>query len=221
MYYNNDPIFKKLYPYNNLPNAEHLCYNILTYLLDLPKEGYSPTDEGARADLARLLWYDTPDALSRTTHALPTPTQKLSMIYNPDVPNPSNTKAPQGYRLFLQQRVIEAQLDQKTELRIFPSYTDPTNDYFTKQGIQFQILCGMSINPLQGGMSRAYNIALCILRALNGVDIGCSTGVIHFSRQYFRSCTIEPFSDARYNLGYNLIMATEFSTSEGDAVCPN
>lgn len=221
MYYNDDPIFKKLFPYNIMPNAESFCYNILTYLLDLPKDDYTPSDEGARADLARLLWYDDPDALNRAKHLPPTPSEKVSMIYKPDIPTPTAVQAPQGYRLYLQQRVSEAQLDQKTELRVFPGYTDPTTDFTTKQGVHFQILCGMSINPLEGGMNRAYCIALCILRALNGVDIGCSTGVLHFSRQFYRSCSIEPFTDARYNLGYNLTMAAEFSASEGDAICQN
>ena len=219
MYYNDDPIYAKLYPFNNLPNAENYCYSILNYLLDLPKGSYTPTDEGPRADLIRLLWYDTPDALSRTAHSLPTAAEKTSLVYKPDVPNPSAEQAPQGYRLFLQQRISEAQLDQKTELRVFPSYVDPASDFSAKQVIQFQILCGMSINPLAGGQSRAYSIALNLIRALNGVDFGGSINVLHFNRIFHRSCGIEPFSDARYNLGYNLIMATEFATDGGEPVC--
>ena len=219
MYYNDDPIFKQLYPFNGMPNAENYCYSILTYLLDLPKGNYTPKDEGARADLIRLLWYDTPDALSRTAHSLPTAKEKVSLIYKPDVPNPTAKQAPKGYRLFLQQRVTEAQLDQKAELRIFPSYTDPSSDFSAKQGIQFQILCGMSINPLTGGQSRAYSIALNLLRALNGVDFGGSINVLHFNRIFHRSCGIEPFTDARYNLGYNLFMATEFATEGGVPSC--
>lgn len=219
MFYNDDTIYKMLYPFNNLPGAEDYCYKILTYLLDLPREDHVPSDDGPRADLIRLLWYDEPDALSRTTHSLPTADEKLSLIYRPEIPNPSEKQSPQGYRLFLQQRISEAQLDQKTELRIFPSYCDPVDDYHTKQGIQFQILCGMSINPLMGGQQRAYCIALNLIRALNGVDFGGAIGVLHFSRQFYRSCTMEPFSDARYNLGYNLVMAAEFATNKGDASC--
>lgn len=208
-----DPIYEKTYRFNDMPNAENLTNEIATYLLDLPKAGYMPQDTGARADLIRMLYYDVPDALDRSAHELPTPQQKKTLIYNPKIPTPTATQAPQGYRIFFQPRIGETQTEQKTELRIFMGETYPVSDYRAIQAIEFQILCGMSLDTMQGGVSRSYLILLDIIRALNGVDIGSGSNTIHFNREYYHFSGSEYFNDGRFNVGYYLRMATEFSVS--------
>lgn len=206
-----DPIYDKVYNFNDMPNADTLCYDIITYLLDLPKAGYTPPDSGARADIARLLWYDEVDALDRDAHPLPTAAQKKSLIYNAKVPTPTAKQAPKGYRFFLQPRIGETQTEQKSEVRIFPGETYPVSDFTAKQAIEFQILCGMSLDTMQGGISRSYSLILNIIRALNGVDIGGGSNTIHFNRDFYHYCHTEYFNDGRFNVGYYLTMATEFS----------
>lgn len=209
-----DPIYEMTYRFNDLPRAENLCNDIITYLLDLPRADYTPADEGARADIARMLWYDTADALDRSVNPLPTAEQKKSLIYNPKDPTPDIQKRPKGYRLFLQPRIGETQTEQKTELRVFMGETYPTSDYRAIQAIEFQILCGMSLDVMQGGISRSYNMLLSIIRALNGVDIGGGSNTIHFNRNFYHFSGSEYFNDGRFNCGYYLHMATEFSVAE-------
>ena len=209
-----DPIYDKVYNYNNFPNADSLIYDIIAYLLDLPKKGYEPQDTGARADLIRMLWYDDADCLDRSTHPLPTAKQKKSLIYNPKVPTPTEAQAPKGYRIFLQPRISESQVEQKVELRIFAGETYPTSDFRAVQALEFQILCGMSQDVLQNSISRSYKIVLDLIRALNGVDVGGGTNTIHFNREYYHYCRTQYFNDGRFNVGYYLTMATEFNTGD-------
>lgn len=208
-----DPLYEQTYRFNDLPRAENLTNEIITYLLDMPKAGYTPADEGARADIARMLWYDTNDALDRSAHALPTAQEKKTLIYNPKIPTPTEKQAPKGYRIFLQPRIGETQTEQKTELRIFMGETYPVSDFRAMQAIEFQILCGMSLDTMQGGISRSYLMLLSIIRALNGVDIGAGSNTIHFNRDYYHFSGSEYFNDGRFNCGYYLRMATEFSVS--------
>ena len=213
-----DQLYKEVYQFNDMPRAENLCNEIITYLLDLPRNGYMPSDVGARADLARMLWYDTADALDRSSHSLPTAEEKRSMIYNALVPTPTEEQAPHGYRLFMQPRIGETQTEQKTELRIFMGETYPVSDYRAKQAIEFQILCGMSLDTMAGGISRSYYMQLCLIRALNGVDIGGGSNTIHFNREFYHFSGSEYFNDGRFNVGYYLRMATEFNTSGEDTI---
>ena len=197
-----------------MPKADTLCYDILTYLLDLPREGYTPPDNTPRADIARMLWYDEVDCLDRDEYPLPNLTQKLSMMYNPKIPTPTIEQAPKGYRLFLQPRIGEVQTEQKVEFRIFMGETYPVSDFRAIQAIEFQVLCGMSQDVLAGGISRSNKIVLDTIRALNGVDIGGGVNTIHFNREYYRYCRTEYFNDGKYNVGYYLTMATEFAVGE-------
>lgn len=208
---NNDPIYEQIYPYNNMPHAETLCSDILVYLLDLPKPGYTPPDSGCRADIARMLWYDDPHALDRDAHSLPTEKEKKTLIYKANVPTPTLKQAPKGYRLFLQPRIGETQTEQKVELRVFPGETYPINSFTAKQAVEFQILVGMSMDVMDGGISRSYKLVLDIIRALNGVDIGGGVNTMRFDRDFYHYCRTQYFNDGRFNVGYYLTMATEFS----------
>lgn len=205
-----DPTYKQVYKFNNMPRADSFCYDILLYLMDIPRRGYEPPDDTPRSDIARMIFYDEVDCLDRSEYPLPTKAEKLSMFYKPKIPTPTVAQAPKGYRLFLQPRIGETQTEQKTELRVFPGELYPTSDYRAIQAIEFQILCGMSLDTLNSGVSRSYKLVLDIIRALNGVDIGGGTNTIHFSRDYYHYCRTEYFNDGRFNVGYYLTMATEF-----------
>lgn len=208
-----DPIYEEVYRFNDLPRAENLCNDIITYLLDLPRSNYTPQDKGARANIARLLWYDTPDALDRDAHDLPTAAQKKSLIYNAKIPTPTDKQAPKGYRIFLQPRIGETQTEQKTELRVFMGETYPVSDFRAMQAIEFQILCGMSLDAMIGNQSRSYLMVINLIRALNGKDIGGGSNTIRFNRDYYHFSGTEYFNDGRFNVGYYIHMATEFSVS--------
>ena len=209
-----DPTYETVYQFNNMPNADTFCYDILVYLLDFPKPGYMPSDDSVRADIGRLLWYDECDALDRIVHAPLSPVEKKTLIYNPKIPTPTLEQAPKGYRLFQQPRIGETQTEQKTELRVFPGELYPVSDYRALQAIEFQILCGMSLDTMAGGISRSYTLALDIIRALNGVDIGGGSNTIHYNRDFYHYCQMQYFNDGRFNVGYYLTMATEFSVGQ-------
>lgn len=209
-------MYEKVYNFNDFPNADSFIYQIIAYLLDLPRRDYEPSHEGARADLIRMLYYDDIDCLDAQTHPLPSAKEKKSLIYNPKVPTPTEQQAPKGYRIFLQPRIGEVQTEQKVELRVFPGEIQPLSDFRAIQAIEFQVLCGMSQDTLQNSISRSYKIVLDIIRALNGRDIGSGVNTIHFNRNYYRFCRTEYFNDGKFNVGYYLTMATEFAVGNSE-----
>ena len=74
--------------YNRMEGAEEIPLKIIRYLLDLPDSaGYIPVDDNSRprVRLAKYLWYEGVNPLN---NPLPTPAQKLSLLFdgeNPEV----------------------------------------------------------------------------------------------------------------------------------------
>ena len=183
------------YPYrkviqgsNTLRGAEIVPYKILMYLLDLPDAaGYAPVDdnERPRVRLAKYLWYDEPNPLAQP---LPTPQQKLSMLYdadNPDI-NTDDDKAkhPKGYRIFAQRMVNSSGIDANSMLKIYPGRILDDDDFRTVLGFQAEIWCNTNLitNTRTTAYDRCFDIEVCLREALAGVDIA-GVGTIRFARQ--------------------------------------
>ena len=115
--------FQKVIASNTLRGAELIPYKIINYLMDLPDAyGYLPLDNNdhARCRLAKYLWYDGANPLAQT---LPTPQQKLSMLFDPSNPDintdEDKEKHPQGYRLFGQRMINQSVLSAKSMLKVY------------------------------------------------------------------------------------------------------
>lgn len=182
------PFQKVLSGANTLRGAEQIPYKILRYLLDLPDaNGYAPADDNSRprVRLAKYLWHDQPRPLDL---ALPTPEQKLSMLFDPDRPdiNTDEDKEahPQGYRLFAQRNIGQSILEAKTLLKIYVGRVLDANDFRTVIGLQAEIWSNVNLvaNTRTTALDRSFDIEQCLREALSGVDIA-GVGTIRFSRQ--------------------------------------
>ena len=135
--------YRKIIASNTLRGAEIVPYKILMYLLDLPDAaGYTPVDDNdrPRVRLAKYLWYDEPNPLAQP---LPTPQQKLSMLYDPDNPDintdEDKAKHPKGYRIFAQRMVNSSGIDANSMLKIYPGRILDDDDFRTVLGFQAEI----------------------------------------------------------------------------------
>jgi hypothetical protein len=182
------------YPYSKVPNAnntlkgaETIPYQLLRYLLDLPSaEGYAPTDDNSRprVRLAKYLWYDTADPLSE---ALPTPKNKLSLLFNPAQPDINTDelkeKHPKGYRLFWQHVREESILTQQTLVKCYLGRIFDPKPYHTSIGVVFDILVssGLETNMTTDVESRSFAIEQCIRESLSQINM-TGIGAISFQR---------------------------------------
>ena len=183
------------YPYqkvipgaNTLRGAELIPFKLVTYLLDLPDAaGYQPVDDNARprVRLAKYLWYDEADPLSKP---LPTPEQKRSMLFNayqPDL-NTDEQKAlhPKGYRLFAQRTLNQSVLTAKTMVKIYPGRFIDETDFQAVLGFQAEIWSNYALvtNTRTTAYDRSLDIEQCLREAMSGVDIE-GVGTVRFARQ--------------------------------------
>jgi hypothetical protein len=184
-------------------------------LLDLPMKDYTPPSDTStpRSRLIRLLYYDTPHPLDQP---LPTPAQKISIVFDPESPDVAPTD--RGYRIYPMIYPIQAQSEGQTTLKIFMGWAKPNDLYRVDQSVEFQVLTNTAYENNDGGtsLSRTYQICLEILRALNGVNID-GVGGFYFNRKQHVECGLEPIADKSQNVGYRLTWALSYIGSEGDA----
>ena len=211
------------YPYNKivpsvstLPDAEKLLKKIVDYLLDLPMKGYQPVDDNTypRCALMKLLYYDVPHPLDQP---LPTPQQKLQIVFDPESPDVPHDKD-KGYRIYPMIYPIQAQSEGQTTLKIFMGWAKATSSMRIDQSIGFEVLTNTAYENNSGGtsLSRTYHICVAILRALNGVNID-GVGAFYFDRRQHTECGLEPIADKSQNVGYRLTVGLSYMGNEGDS----
>lgn len=182
------------YPYtkvipgtNTLKGAELIPYKILTYLLDLPDAaGHVPfqSNENPRARLMRYLWNDGARPLDG---ALPTPEEKLSMLFDPDQPDintdEERRKHPKGYRLFMQRVIGQSGIAAKTLIKCYPTKLSEQRKFQTVIGFAFEIWTNVNIetNTKSTAYDRTFAMEQCLHEALDGVSIS-GVGTVSFSR---------------------------------------
>ena len=210
--------YRKVADYTTFPDAETLLKKVVDYLLDLPMKGYAPpTDISTpRSRLIRLLYYDTPHPMNEP---LPTPQQKLSVLFDPESPDIPHD-AEKGYRIYPMIYPIQAESMGRTSLKIFMSYAKPISDFRAEQAICFEVLTNTVYenNQASTSLSRTYQICIEILRAMNGVNID-GVGGFYFDRRLHAECGLEPIADRNQNVGYRLTMGVTFMGSQNDVDC--
>ena len=173
--------------FNTLRGAEMIPYQLIQYLLDLPdKYGYEPVDDNSRprVRLIKYLYYDDPNPLSKP---LPTPQQKLSLVYdgkNAALDTDEDKKNhPVGYRIYGQQYEEPSQLEAQVMLRCYMAREIPRSDYKTVIGVDFSVITNYALDNIMGTnvYSRTYAIHQCLVEALHGVNL-TGIGTVHYSK---------------------------------------
>jgi hypothetical protein len=210
--------YQKVADYTTIPDAETLLKKIVDYLLDFPMKGYTPPSDTStpRSRLSRLLYYDVPHPLDQP---LPTPAQKISMVFDPESPDVPPDKD-KGYRVYPMIYPIQAESMGRTSLKIFMGYAKPVSPMRVEQSVMFEVLSNTALegNQATTSLSRTYQICVEILRALNGVNME-GVGGFYFDRRQLTDCGLEPIADKSQNVGYRLTMGLTFMGSEDETSC--
>lgn len=210
--------YQKVADYTTIPDAETLLKKIVDYLLDFPVKGYTPPSDTStpRSRLSRLLYYDVPHPLDQP---LPTPSQKISMVFDPESPDVPPDKD-KGYRVYPMIYPIQAESMGRTSLKIFMGYAKPVSPMRVEQSVMFEVLSNTALegNQATTSLSRTYQICVEILRALNGVNME-GVGGFYFDRRQLTDCGLEPIADKSQNVGYRLTMGLTFMGSEDETSC--
>lgn len=159
---------------------------ICKYLLDLPLPGYTPPDNNAypRCRLMKRLWYDTENPLA---NPIPTPEQKLSLLYNGDQPVVNSGSAaaahPKGYRLYPIPAFVQSQTEAEATIKCYIGREIPLTEYVVDIGLIFDIYTNASYEPGMGvgGLSKSYAMEKDIISALHGVNLA-GIGTVSYSR---------------------------------------
>jgi hypothetical protein len=210
--------YQKVADYTTIPDAETLLKKIVDYLLDFPMKGYMPPSDTStpRSRLSRLLYYDVTHPLDQP---LPTPAQKISMVFDPESPDVPPDKD-KGYRVYPMIYPIQAESMGRTSLKIFMGYAKPVSPMRVEQSVMFEVLSNTALegNQATTSLSRTYQICVEILRALNGVNME-GVGGFYFDRRQLTDCGLEPIADKSQNVGYRLTMGLTFMGSEDETSC--
>lgn len=213
------PFSSDTYPYERVQpgytsffGAQFIPLKILRYLLDLPdSKGYMPADDNSRARvrLAKYLWHDGENPLAK---ALPTPEEKLSLLYDGNRPSieteEMKARHPKGYRLYAQEFWGQSQTDAQTTVKCYMGRVVPKDELSAYIGLTFEILCNSNqeTNTKTDAYARSYNIEQCIIEALHGVNIA-GVGTVEFSRYAHADNGSRPISDEGTNVGRELRMS--------------
>lgn len=205
--------------YLSFKGAEDIPYKILMYLLDLPdKNGYFPADDNTRARV-RLIKYLCYDGANPLGESLPTPQEKLSLIFDgtdPAINSDEDKKNhPLGYRLYPQQYWGQSQLEAKTTVKCYIGRVIPTSAFTATIGLNFEVLCSVNIEGTTktSAYSRAYDIEQCLIEALHGVNIA-GVGAISFSRASHIENGSRPIADEGSNVGREIRLSIDWAESE-------
>lgn len=199
--------YTKIYDFFGMSDLDIVPLKLRDYLLCMPsKECPNPilTNENPRVRLVKYLYYDTPNPLEEP---MPSVEQRQSIVFDPFHPTDPTQKR---FRVFTQMAVNQAELEGSTILRIVMGKTIPYTPFSASIGVEFVILSNYALeaNTRTTALSRTYSIELCILEALNGVNID-GVGAFMFSRGVHPDCGSRLIYDEKMNVGRALTMAFE------------
>ena len=202
--------------YARMELASDIPLIICKYLMDLPLPGYTPPDnnEYPRCRLMKRLWYDTENPLA---NPIPTPEEKLSLLYNGDQPV-INTKAdrashPKGYRLYPIPAFVQSQTEAEATIKCYIGREIPLTEFSVEIGIIFDIYTNASYEPGMGvgGLSKSYAMEKDIIAALHGVNLA-GIGTVSYSRGAHADNGSTGIADeSGVNVGRRLKMSIRYS----------
>ena len=205
-YYNTQP------NYYDLSDAVYIPRKICDYLIDAPQANYTPPDNNnySRCRFWKYLYYDTANPLSM---ALPTISEKMSVLFDPN--NPAEPPTEKGYRLVPQIWTKQSQTDAQTKVYVYMGRTIPQNDEMkVSLGVTFFIWTHYQyeLNTRQEEYSRCFAIEQALIEALHGVNMS-GIGTVFFSKSKHPDCGSRAIYDGDTNVGRELTMAIELMTT--------
>lgn len=208
----------KWYPYHkiyegyfDLKHTVEIPRKIMDYILDMPNGTYTPPDDNdyPRARLWKYLYYDGAHPLDQP---LPTPAQKMSVLFNPDDPTRPPDPA-KGFRLIPQLFIKPAQTDAQTRIYVYLGNTLADNDFTVQMSVVFDIWTHYTeeANTHSEAYSRAIAISQALLETFHGVNID-GVGSFYFNRTKHSACGERVFDDGDSNVGRRLVMGLEIKS---------
>ncbi len=196
--------YERIQRYVTLRGAEQIPRQICQYLLDLPLPGYEPPDSNdyPRARLMKYLYHDGVDPLAGP---LPTPEQKLAMVFDPlrQTDPPDKDKC---YRVFPQSYVSQTEYVGKTILRAYMGQTVARSVHHCELSVIFECMTNVVYEGAAGtALSRTWAMECALLEALNGVNIN-GVGTLYFDRAQHHACGSYPIDDRGTNVGRRLVL---------------
>lgn len=219
----------KFYPYkkvqtgyNNMRGAEQIPYKVLWYLMDMPdSNGYEPKDDNDRPRV-RLMKYLCCDGENPLNEPLPTPQEKLSVLFDPRNPAPNTELEKQehslGYRLYAQNNFGQSQLDAQTIIKCYIGRVVANSDLQQVIALTFEIWTNVNYesNTRTTAYNRAYDIEQCIIEALHGVDMA-GIGTVQFNQRVHGDCGSRAVYDEYTNTGRKLTMCIVWDETTNNA----
>ena len=206
------PYVKAQESYFDLSGSVDLPRKITDYLIDAPQGEYSPPDDNAypRCRLWKYLYYDGARPLD---NPLPTIEQKMSVVFNPDMPqNPPTDK---GYRLIPQIFTRQSQESAQTRLYVYMGRTVPMNEEMRiALAVTFRIWTHYTyeLNTRSDEYSRAFAIEQALIEALHGVNMD-GIGTFFFSKMVHPDCGSGVMYDGETNVGREVTVALQVATT--------
>lgn len=209
--------------FSRMDGAAEIPTLICRYLMDLPLPGYTPPDNNdyPRVRLMKRLWYDEANPLS---FPVPTPQEKLSMLFDGDNPviNTDLEQAahPKGYRIYPLEYWMQSQTIAKASIKCYIGREIPLDEYTQEIGLIFDIYVNANLETGMGvgGMSKVYAMEKDIVAALHGVNI-TGVGTISYNRLTHADSGSRPYYDeSGTNVGRRLSMSVRYSGSQTNAV---
>ena len=205
------PYVKAQENYFDLAGSVDLPRKIADYLIDAPVGDYVPPDDNAypRCRFWKYLYYDGARPLD---NPLPSIQQKMSVVFNPDLPqNPPTEK---GYRLIPQIFVRQSQEAAQTRVNVYMGRTVPMNEEMRiALAVTFRIWTHYTyeLNTRSDEYSRAFAIEQALIEALHGVNMD-GIGVFFFSKAVHPDCGSGVMYDGEANVGRELTIALQLAT---------
>ena len=208
----------KFYPYkkvqtgyNEMRGAEDIPFKILWYLMDMPDaNGYEPVDDNDRPRV-RFMKYLCNDGAEPLSEPLPTPQQKLSVLFDPRNPAPNTEEDeenhPLGYRLYAQNNFGQSQLDAQTIVKCYIGRIVAYSPYQQVLALTFEIWTNVNYesNTQTKAYNRSFDMEQCLIEALHGVDIA-GVGTVQYNQRVHGDCGSRAVYDEYTNTGRKLTM---------------
>ena len=204
------PFFKVYEGYYDLLKMIDVPRKVMDYVLDMPDGYYTPQNNNAhpRSLLWKYLYYD---GAHPEEQPLPTPTQKMSVLFDPN--NPTSPPSDKGYRLIPQVFIKPSQTDAQTRIYIYMGPTQATSDLEVQLSIVFDIWTHYTqqANTKSEAYSRVDAIEKCLIAAFHGIDI-TGVGSVYFNRAKHSACGSDIMDDGDSNVGRRLVLGIQVSS---------
>lgn len=143
---------------------------------------------------------------------LPTPEQKLSLVFDPlrQTDPPDKAKL---YRVFPQAYIAQTEYVGKTILRVYMGQTVARSVYRCELSVVFECLTNVVYEGAAGiALSRTFAMECALMEALNGVNIN-GVGTLYFDRTQHPGCGSWQIDDRGTNVGRRLVLGLTWGAS--------